>query len=58
MNSTLVVNPGSTGGPRNPRSGFRVSYAILDTQSGEATMEFPDAPPRPAAPQPAGAGNT
>ena len=53
MNSTLVVNPGSTGGPRNPRSGFRVSYAILDTRSGEVTMELLDDPSRPAATQPA-----
>ena len=58
MNSTLVVNPCSTGEPHNPRNGFRVSYPILDTQSGEVTMELLDDPSRPAASQPAGAGNT
>ena len=58
MNSTRVVNPGSTGGPRNPRSGFRVSYAIFDTQSGEVTMESFCDPSRPGATQPAEAGNT
>jgi len=58
VNSTPVVNPGSTGEPHNPRNGFRVSCAILDTQSGEVTMELLDDPSRPATPQPAGAGNT
>ena len=58
MNSTLVVDPGSTGEPHNPRSGFRVPYAILDTQRGEVTVESFCDPSRPAAPQPAGAGNT
>lgn len=58
MNNTRVVNAGSTGGPRNPRSGFRVSYAILETQRGEVTVESFCNPSRPAAPQPAGAGNT
>ena len=58
MNRTLVVNPGSTGEPHNPRNGFRVSCAILDTQRGEVTVELLDDPSRPAAPQPAGAGNT
>ena len=58
VNSTLVINPGSTGEPRNPRNGFRVSYAILDTQSGEVTMELFDDPSRPAAPQPVQAGTT
>ena len=58
MNSTLVVNPGSTGEPRNPRNGFRVSCASLDTQRGEVTVESFCDPSRPAAPQPAGAGNT
>ena len=47
VNSTLVVNPGSTGQPRNPNNGFRVSYAILDTQSGEVSVELFDDPIRP-----------
>ena len=47
VNSTLVINPGSTGQPRNPSNGFRVSYAILDTQSGEVTFDVFDDPLRP-----------
>ncbi|MDA1061314.1 MAG: metallophosphoesterase family protein [Chloroflexi bacterium] len=47
VNGTLVVNPGSTGQPRNPGNGFRVSYAILDTQSGEVSVERFDDPTRP-----------
>ncbi|MXZ46145.1 MAG: hypothetical protein F4Z08_03985 [Chloroflexi bacterium] len=58
VNSAVVINPGSAGEPRNPRNGFRVPYAILDTQSGEVTMGSCDDPSRPVAPQPAGAGNT
>lgn len=50
VNGTLVVNPGSTGQPRNPSNGFRVSYAILDTQSGEVSVELFDDPSRPSAP--------
>ena len=41
------MNPGSTGQPRNPANGFRVSYAILDTQSGEVTIDVFDDPLRP-----------
>ena len=47
VESTLVVNPGSTGQPRNPSNGFRVSYAILDTQSGEVNVELFTDPMRP-----------
>lgn len=47
VNSTLVINPGSTGQPRNPSNGFRVSYAVLDTQSGEVTFDVFDDPLRP-----------
>ena len=47
VNSTLVINPGSTGQARNPSNGFRVSYAILDTQSGEVTFDVFDDPLRP-----------
>ena len=50
VNGTLVVNPGSTGQPRNPSNGFRASYAILDTQSGEVTVELFDDPTRPGKP--------
>lgn len=39
----LVINPGSTGEARDPRIGFQLSYAILDTQSDEVRIElFPD----------------
>ena len=50
VNGTLVVNPGSTGQPRNPSNGFRASYAILDTQSGEVNVELFDDPTRPGKP--------
>lgn len=50
VDSTLVVNPGSTGQPRNPRNGFHVSYAILDTQSGEVSVELFEDPMRPGVP--------
>jgi putative phosphoesterase len=47
----LVINPGSAGEARDPRNGFALSYAILDTQSDEVTFEnFPD--PTRAAPDP------
>jgi putative phosphoesterase len=39
----LVINPGSAGEPRDPRNGFRLSYAVLDTASGEVTFhDFAD----------------
>jgi putative phosphoesterase len=47
---TVVVNPGSAGQPRDPRNGFRSSFAVLDTQSGEVRLEVYDDPvyrPRP-----------
>ena len=47
LNGTTVINPGSAGQPRDPRNGFRVSYAILDTQSGEVTFDVFDDPMRP-----------
>jgi predicted phosphodiesterase len=47
LNGTKVINPGSTGQPRDPRNGFKVSYAILDTQSGEVTFELFNDPMRP-----------
>jgi len=35
----LVINPGSAGEARDPRNGFRLSYAVLDTASGEVTFD-------------------
>ena len=43
----LVVNPGSAGEPRDHRNGFRLSCAVLDTQSGEVTFHHYDDPTRP-----------
>jgi putative phosphoesterase len=57
---TLVINPGSAGEPRDPRNAFRLSYAVLDTQTDEVTFgDFPD--PTRAAVDPAiipGGGDT
>src|SRR3990172_1513396 len=55
---SLVVNPGSAGEPRDHRNGFRLSCAVLDTQSGEVTFHHFDDPTRPTVdpaivPQPA-----
>ena len=44
---TLVINPGSAGEPRDHRNGFRLSCAVLDTQSGEVTFHHYDDPTRP-----------
>jgi putative phosphoesterase len=39
----LVINPGSAGEARDPRNAFKLSYAVLDTASGEVTFDdFPD----------------
>lgn len=48
--NTLVINPGSAGQPRDPRNGFRSSFAVLDTASGEVRLAVFDDPvyrPRP-----------
>ena len=37
---TLVINPGSTGQPRDPSNGFRSSFAVLDTRSQEVRLEL------------------
>ncbi len=40
---TLVINPGSAGEARDPRNAFRLSYAILDTETDEVRFDdFPD----------------
>jgi putative phosphoesterase len=35
----LVINPGSAGEPRDPRNGFKLSYAVLDTESDEVVFD-------------------
>jgi putative phosphoesterase len=43
FDGTLVVNPGSLGRSDDPTLGDDVSYALLDTDSGEATIvRFPN----------------
>jgi putative phosphoesterase len=40
---TLVVNPGSAGEGRDARNAFQLSYAVLDTATGEVVFgDFPD----------------
>ena len=43
----LVINPGSAGEARDHRNHFRLSCAVLDTQSGEVTFHHYDDPTRP-----------
>ncbi len=39
----LVINPGSAGEARDARNAFQLSYAVLDTESGEVAFDnFPD----------------
>jgi hypothetical protein len=45
---TLVINPGSAGEARDPRNAFRLSYAVLDTQSGDVTFDDFQDPTRAA----------
>jgi putative phosphoesterase len=59
VGGTLVVNPGSAGEARDHRNGFRLSCAVLDTQSGEVVFHHYDDPTRPRVdptiiPRPAG----
>ena len=42
---SLVINPGSAGDPRDPRNGRLLSYAILDTVSGEVVIDDYEASP-------------
>lgn len=44
VNGTLIINPGSAGQPRDPSNGFRSSFGILDTQSGELVLPIYDDP--------------
>ena len=47
VGGALVINPGSAGESRDHRNGFRLSCAVLDTQSGEVTFHHYDDPTRP-----------
>lgn len=41
--STLVINPGSAGDPRDHRNGFQLSCAVWETTTDEVTFyDFPD----------------
>jgi hypothetical protein len=44
----LVINPGSAGEARDPRNAFKLSYAVLDTASGEVTFDDFQDPTRAA----------
>jgi putative phosphoesterase len=44
----LVINPGSAGEARDPRNAFKLSYAVLDTSSGEVTFDDFQDPTRAA----------
>ncbi len=44
--STLVINPGSAGDPRDHRNGFRLSCATWETTTGEVTFYDYDDPTR------------
>ena len=43
---SLVINPGSCGEARDHRNGFRLSYAILDTETEEVIFDHFDDPTR------------
>ena len=45
IDGTLVVNPGSAGVPTDNGAGRHLSYAVLDTRSGEVSFDDFDAPP-------------
>jgi hypothetical protein len=56
---SLVINPGSAGEARDARNAFRLSYAVLDTATGEVTFDnFQDPTRAPVDPSiiPGGAG--
>ncbi|HEY8173468.1 MAG TPA: metallophosphoesterase family protein, partial [Dehalococcoidia bacterium] len=44
----LVINPGSAGEARDPRNAFKLSYAVLDTASGEVAFDDFQDPTRAA----------
>ncbi|MBF6601049.1 MAG: metallophosphoesterase family protein [Dehalococcoidia bacterium] len=44
----LVINPGSTGEARDARNAFKLSYAVLDTETDEVTFDDFQDPTRAA----------
>jgi putative phosphoesterase len=44
----LVINPGSAGEARDARNAFKLSYAVLDTSSGDVTFDDFQDPTRAA----------
>lgn len=46
VGGSLVINPGSCGEARDHRNNFRLSYAILDTETEEVTFDHFDDPTR------------
>ena len=52
VGGTLGADTGSAGQARNPADGFRLSCAILDTQTGEVWGALFDDPARPGRPLP------
>ncbi|MHB8577849.1 MAG: metallophosphoesterase family protein [Dehalococcoidia bacterium] len=50
VGKTLVINPGSAGEPRDTRNDYRLSFAVLDTDSEEVRFgSFPDPSRTPGA---------
>ena len=47
LNGTLVINPGSAGDGRCPQNDRKLSYAILDTESGSVSFDNYSDPSRP-----------
>jgi putative phosphoesterase len=50
----LVINPGSCGEARDHRNGFRLSWAMLDTETEEVAFDHFDDPTRPPVRPPSG----
>jgi putative phosphoesterase len=46
VNGVTIINPGSTGDARDPRNEWRLSFAVLDTASGEVRFCNYDDPTR------------
>lgn len=49
VDGTMLINPGSAGDPRDPRNNYRLSFAVLDTATGDVRFCNYDDPARAAA---------